>query len=227
MKELMKTINYHFRDKSLLEMALRHPSLGGKDNQRLEFLGDAILEYLMSERLYNAYPKEREGGLTHRRARLVCEATLSDIARQINLGRYLKLDKGEEQTNGREKDSILADSVEALLAAVYLDGGIENARALLIRLFPTLETVSARTIDYKGLLQEHLQASSIPSPQYEVIDIQGPPHDRLFTTAVISENVPLGKGQGKTKKQAEQEAAKQAYQQLCKGGSPLYEAKKA
>lgn len=218
MKELMDQIGYHFRDESLLKMGLTHPSMGGKDNQRLEFLGDAILQYIMSERLYLAYPKEREGGLTHRRAKLVCEAALSEIGGTIGLGKHIRMEKGEESSGGRDKPSILADGVEALLAAVYLDGGMEAAKTLAARLWPSLDMVLQGTQDFKGALQEHLQGKGRETPTYELIEVNGPPHERVFTAAVFADGAALAKGVGKTKKQAEQEAAKCAYARLTGKG---------
>lgn len=213
----MKRIGYTFSDPALLKTALTHPSHGGPDNQRLEFLGDAVLQYLMSERLYLAYPGEREGGLTHRRAKLVCEAALSGIARHIGLGACLKMDRGEELTGGRDKNSILADAVEALLAAVYLDGGVESARRLCLKLWPNLEELNALSEDHKGALQEYLQARGLPTPVYELIGMDGPPHERVFQAAVFSQNRPLASGVGKSKKQAEQEAAAAALAALLSG----------
>jgi ribonuclease III, bacterial len=214
MTELMAKIGYVFKDAKLLKLALTHPSLGVQDNQRLEFLGDAVLQFLMSEKLYSFYPKEREGGLTHRRATLVCEAALSEIARQIGLGECIKMDKGEEMTHGREKSSILADAMEALLAAVYLDGGMESAKAMFNRLWPDLSKSPSAVTDYKGALQEHLQSKGLLTPTYELIGQEGPPHDRLFTAAVFSNGEALSRGTGKTKKQAEQEAAMAALDRL-------------
>lgn len=207
MQELMASIGYTFKDLKLLKLALTHPSLSSHDNQRLEFLGDAVLQFLMSDKLYSFYKKEREGGLTHRRAMLVCEAALSEIARRINLGQHIEMDKGEEMTHGREKSSILADAMEALLAAVYLDGGIECARDVFNRLWPSPEEATLSPTDYKGALQEYLQAKGNPTPAYELIGQEGPPHERVFTVAVFSEGTALSRGTGKSKKQAEQEAA--------------------
>jgi len=218
MQELMASIGYTFKDAKLLKLALTHPSLSNHDNQRLEFLGDAVLQFLMSDRLYSFYPKEREGGLTHRRATLVCEAALSEIARRIHLGQHIKMDKGEEMTNGRDKSSILADAMEALLAAVYLDGGIERAKEVFSRLWPSLEEAALSPTDYKGALQEWLQAKGHPTPTYEMIGQEGPPHERVFTVAVFDGGTALSRGTGKSKKQAEQEAACAALRCLTGGG---------
>jgi len=214
MERLMQAMGYRFQNPDLLKTALTHPSLGGEDNQRMEFLGDAVLQFLMSEQLYEMYPHLREGGLTHQRALLVCEAALSQVARRIDLGRCLRMDKGEAYTHGREKPSILADAMEAVLAAVYLDGGIEPARQLMLRLWPKAEEIPAATQDGKSALQEFLQARGQEAPVYEIIDQQGPPHDRRFTAQVLVNHVPAGRGEGKSKKAAEQEAAAKALETL-------------
>lgn len=210
MEALMKAMGYTFKDEAKLLMALTHPSLGGEDNQRMEFLGDAVLQFLMSDKLYHKYPTMREGGLTHQRALLVCEAALSQVARKIDLGRYLRMDKGEAATHGREKPSILADAMEAVLAAVYLDGGIEAARQMMLRLWPREDEIKNEGQDGKSALQEYLQARGMTTPVYETIDLKGPPHDRTFTAQVLIDGKPMAQGQGKSKKAAEQQAAHQA-----------------
>ena len=138
----MKALGYTFRDEALLRRALTHPSMGKNDNQRLEFLGDAVLQYLMSDKLYQAHPDEREGALTHRRQLMVCEAALSPIAQRLGLGEALLMDKGEELTGGREKPSVLCDTMEAVLAAVYLDGGMDAARGVVERCWPGEDEVA-------------------------------------------------------------------------------------
>ena len=210
MKELMQRLGYEFADAGLLKQALTHPSLGGDDNQRLEFLGDAVLEFVISRQLYRAYPQEREGGLTHRRALLVCEATLSGIAGALGVGSHLQMDKGEEKSQGRRKRSILADAMEAILAAVYLDGGMDAAALVVERHWPSAEAVSAVQSDHKSRLQEHLQAKGLPAPVYRVLKTEGPAHDRRFTSLVLIDGQPGSAGMGKTKKQSEQEAAMSA-----------------
>ena len=214
MEKLMQAMGYRFQNPDLLKTALTHPSLGGEDNQRMEFLGDAVLQFLMSDQLYHKYPQLREGGLTHQRALLVCEAALSQVARRIDLGRCLRMDKGEAYTHGREKPSILADAMEAVLAAVYLDGGIEPARELMLRLWPQAEEIPTPKQDGKSALQEFLQARGQDAPVYEIIDQQGPPHDRRFTAQVLIDHVPAARGEGKSKKAAEQEAAMKALETL-------------
>ena len=164
-KELMDALGWSFRDEGLLRRALTHPSVGKKDNQRLEFLGDAVLQYIMSDRLYREYPEEREGTLTHLRALLVCEAALSQVASDLGIGRALIMDRGEEQTGGREKPSVLCDAMEAVLAAVYLDGGMEAARAVVERCWPTPGEVSRPLQDSKGRLRGPVVALEYPSSE--------------------------------------------------------------
>lgn len=214
MEALMKAMGYTFKNEAYLKTALTHPSMGGEDNQRLEFLGDAVLQFLMSDQLYHKNPMMREGGLTHQRALLVCEAALSQVARGIDLGSYLRMDKGEASTRGREKPSILADAMEAVLAAVYLDGGIDAAREMMLRLWPRADEIKNESQDGKSALQEYLQSKGMATPVYETIDQQGPPHDRTFTAQVLVDGKPVAKGQGKSKKAAEQQAAQRALEML-------------
>ena len=206
----MKALGYTFRDEALLRRALTHPSMGKNDNQRLEFLGDAVLQYLMSDKLYQAHPDEREGALTHRRQLMVCEAALSLIAGKLGLGEALMMDRGEELTGGREKPSVLCDTMEAVLAAVYLDGGMEAAREVVERCWPGEDEVARPLQDAKGALQEALQKNGGESPAYEITGQSGPPHNPVFEAAVYWNGKLLAKGEGKTKKQAEQAAALKA-----------------
>ncbi len=214
MQDLMKTLGYRFKDPSLLQQALTHPSMGGQDNQRLEFLGDAVLQYLMSDILYATHPRCREGQLTHLRALLVCEAALSQVARNLHVGEALLMDRGEELTGGRDKPSVLCDAMEAILAAVYLDGGLDAARAIILRCWPKPEDVHRPMQDSKGALQEHLQKDGGDAPTYQIIAQDGPPHDRTFEAALYRYGVELARGGGKTKKQAEQAAALAALEKL-------------
>ena len=207
MQRVMEAMGYVFRDEALLRRALTHPSMGHEDNQRLEFLGDAVLQYLMSDKLYRAHPEDREGSLTHMRALLVCEASLSGIASRLGIGEALVMDRGEELTGGRTKASVLCDAMEAVLAAVYLDGGMEAARGVMERCWPGEEEVSRPMQDSKGALQEVLQKNGGEPPEYEIIGQSGPPHAPVFEAAVYSRGVLLARGRGKTKKQAEQAAA--------------------
>ena len=210
----MQALGYTFRDEALLRRALTHPSMGREDNQRLEFLGDAVLQLIMSEKLYAAHPQEREGSLTHRRALMVCEAALSPIAKKLGLGEALAMDRGEELTGGREKPSILCDTMEAVLAAVYLDGGMEAARSVVERNWPSEEEISRPLQDAKGALQERLQKDGGETPTYEITDQSGPPHDPRFRAMVYYRGKAVAGGEGKTKKQAEQAAALAALEKL-------------
>ena len=214
MQKLMDALGYQFRDPSLLEQALTHPSMGRNDNERLEFLGDAVLQFLMSDLLYRTHPKSQEGQLTHQRALLVCEAALSQVARGLGVGEALLMDKGEEQTGGRDKPSVLCDAMEAILAAVYLDGGLDAARAIVEGCWPKPEEVHRPMQDSKGALQEHLQRDGGDAPTYEIVAQDGPPHDRTFEAAVYRYGKELARGTGRTKKQAEQAAALKALRDL-------------
>ena len=214
MQALMQALDYQFRNPALLRQALTHPSMGRKDNQRLEFLGDAVLQFVMSELLYQTHPESEEGQLTHQRALLVCEAALSQVARGLGVGEALLMDKGEEQTGGREKPSVLCDAMEAILAAVYLDGGMDAARAVVRRCWPKPEEVHRPMQDSKGALQEYLQRDGGDAPTYEIVAQDGPPHDRTFEAAVFRYGKELARGVGKTKKQAEQAAALEALREL-------------
>ena len=212
----MKALGYTFRDEALLRRALTHPSMGKNDNQRLEFLGDAVLQYLMSDALFRAHPEEREGALTHRRALLVCEAALSPIAKRLGIGEALAMDRGEELTGGREKPSVLCDAMEAVLAAVYLDGGMEAARDVVERCWPGEEEVSRPLQDAKGALQEALQKDGGETPTYGITGQSGPPHAPTFLATVYYRGNPIASGEGKTKKQAEQAAALAALKKMEK-----------
>ncbi len=207
MQALMNALGYQFRNQALLRQALTHPSMGKEDNQRLEFLGDAVLQYIMSDLLYQSHPADQEGSLTHLRALLVCEAALSQVARGLGIGQALRMDRGEELTGGRDKPSVLCDAMEAVLAAVYLDGGMEAARQLVLRHWPRPEDVHRPMQDSKGALQEHLQRDGGETPTYEIIEQSGPPHDRRFEAAVYRYGKELARGTGRSKKQAEQAAA--------------------
>ena len=214
MQTLMNTLGYQFKDPALLKRALTHPSMGAEDNQRLEFLGDAVLQYVMSDILYKTHPKDREGQLTHLRALLVCEAALSQVARSLHVGDALLMDKGEALTGGRDKPSVLCDAMEAILAAAYLDGGLDAARGIVQRHWPKPEEVHRPMQDSKGALQEHLQKDGGDAPTYQILAQDGPPHDRTFEAAVYRYGVELARGSGKTKKQAEQAAALAALEKL-------------
>lgn len=214
MQALMKSLQYEFKNPELLRQALTHPSMGKDDNQRLEFLGDAVLQYIMSDLLYATHPASQEGNLTHLRALLVCEAALSQVARSLHVGEALIMDKGEVLTGGRDKPSVLCDAMEAILAAVYLDGGMEAARKIVTSFWPKAEDVHRPMQDSKGALQEFLQKDGGDAPTYEILAQSGPPHDRVFEAAVYRNGQALATGSGRTKKQAEQAAALAALKKL-------------
>ena len=168
------------------------------------------MQYLISDAIYRAHPDEREGALTHRRQLMVCEGALSPIAKKLGLGEALQMDKGEELTGGREKPSVLCDTMEAVLAAVYLDGGMEAARGVIERCWPGEDEVARPLQDAKGALQEMLQKDGGDSPTYEIVGQSGPPHAPVFKAAVFWNKQLLAEGEGKTKKAAEQAAALKA-----------------
>jgi len=212
MRSLQDALQYRFKDDALLRLALTHPSTKEEtDNQRLEFLGDAVLEFAVSDILFHKYPDRQEGELTARRASLVCEETLCHLARELRVGFHLHMGHGEESTAGREKPSILADAMEAIIAAVYLDGGISEAYRLVNRLFADEEKLSAlRGQDDKGLLQEYTQAHDLGLPEYAVIQESGPAHDRHFEIEARVKGNAVARGTGASKKAAEQAAARLA-----------------
>jgi len=216
MQLLQTALGYRFHDEATLRLALTHPSVKeSRDNQRLEFLGDAVLGFAVGDLLYHKYPSLQEGELTAKRATLVCEETLYHIARSLDLGRYLRMGHGEESTAGRRKPSILADAMEAVIAAVYLDGGADAARALIGRLYADEEALSAlRGQDDKGLLQAYTQARDMGLPEYAVVEESGPAHDRRFVTEVRVAGRAAARGEGGSKKAAEQAAARTALANL-------------
>ncbi len=207
MQQLMTNIGYTFHNPKLLYQALTHPSMGENDNQRLEFLGDAVLEFILSDDLYQAHPKDQEGALTHQRALLACEAALSQVAKGLGIGQALMMDRGEELTGGREKPSVLCDAMEAVLAAVYLDGGLEPVRQIVHRFWPKAEDVHRPLQDSKSALQELLQKDGSEAPTYAIVEQYGPDHARTFVAVVTRYGKVLAKGTGRSKKQAEQAAA--------------------
>lgn len=220
---LERRIGYSFRDRALLVEALTHRSRsnevpGTRDNQRLEFFGDSVLGFLVSNLLFDRFPAAREGELTHMRASLVDEARLSAIAAQLEVGSCLLLGKGEEKSGGREKRSVLADAYEALVAAVYLDGGIGAAGSIVARHFGGLvDDLAASGValaDYKTDLQEYTQALFSSPPVYELTAEDGPDHDKTYRFAVTVNGVLAGSGEGRSKKEAQQAAAREALQFL-------------
>ncbi len=215
--ELEEKIGYRFVQKNLLRQALTHSSYANEkhmkrfsDNERLEFLGDAVLEVTSSEFLYLTYPKLSEGDLTKFRASIVCEPTLAICARELGLGNYLLLGKGEHQTGGRSRDSILSDAMEALIGAIYLDGGFEEAKQYISRFILTDVEHKKLFYDSKTSLQEIVQGQYRDSLQYVLLKEEGPDHNKTFRVEVRIGAHVLGTGSGHTKKAAEQEAAYQA-----------------
>ena len=204
LQQLMDTLGYRFQNEHLLRLALRHPSLGSQNNQRLEFLGDAVLQLMISHRLYSQRPELHEGAMTRMRQRLVCEAALAEIAAKIDLGSYMNMDHGSEMSGVRSQSGPLSDAMEAVLAAVYLDGGFERARELVERFWP--DSFNS-TEDAKSRLQEVLQARGAQVPSYELVREEGPDHARIFTVRVRLEDGRNAEAQGQSKKRAEQAAA--------------------
>ncbi|MBQ8639505.1 MAG: ribonuclease III [Lachnospiraceae bacterium] len=221
MKELEATIGYQFRDPKLLELALTHSSyahehFSGKnqDNERLEFLGDAVLELVSSDYLYRHHEKYPEGELTKLRASIVCEPSLALCAETISLGRYLKLGRGEEATGGRNRASITSDAMEALIGAVYLDGGFANAKEFVTKfILNDLETKQL-FYDSKTILQEIVQRDFSETLSYELVSEEGPDHDKKFKVRAKIGTKVYGEGVGHTKKSAQQIAAYQTILQL-------------
>jgi len=212
-------IGYKFRNSLLLAEALTHPSVGHEtqrhhfNNQRLEFLGDAILQLVITEYLYHHYKAEAEGQLTKLRSRLVSRETLRVRAAALDLGQYLTIGRGEEASGGRKRASTLADAYEALIGAVYLDSDLETARRfILTQSKPDLEQVAEAPVDInpKGHLQELRQSISPKSPLYELVSESGPEHDKTFVVKCVWEDLVLGQGNGRSKKQAETAAAADA-----------------
>lgn len=221
MESLEKRLDYKFNNVSLLKNALVHSSYANevrgetRSNERLEFLGDSILSVIVAEHLFNKYPNMPEGELTKLRASLVCEKSLCAFSRELGIGEYLLLGKGEDKNGGRERDSILADAFEAVLASIYIDGGMVAAKKHIFNtVLRDLEhhTDEDSFKDYKTVLQEIIQRNPEESVTYILIDEKGPDHDKTFTVEVHLNSNVIGRGTGKSKKQAEQMAACQALQ---------------
>lgn len=221
--ELQEKISYSFKDLAYLDAALTHSSytnelrtrgMRAESNERLEFLGDAVLQLVISERLYDSYAKHREGSLTKMRQQLVCEKTLAKIAKRISLGDYLNLGNGEEYSDCRSRPKILADALEALIAAVYLDcmaQGNENYKEVILSLFgDEIHNSSKKRNDYKTMLQQLAEQDGAAILEYRVLFEQGPEHDKRFTVGAYINNNEVGRGFAKTKKLAEMQAAKVA-----------------
>ena len=224
MRDLEKKLNYSFREPALLEEALNHSSYANEhraahlhSNERLEFLGDSVLGFVTAEFLFQRHPEAPEGDLTRIRAARVCEQSLYEVAQRLGLGQYLKLGRGEEAGGGRERTSILADAVEAVFAAVYLDGGMDAARALIHRCLLDAQresVVEERRRDYKTALQELVQRQADQTLTYRMVDEQGPDHAKTFRAEVLLNGEAIGSGSGHSKKEAEQAAARAAMEAL-------------
>ena len=228
MEELEQKLGYQFRDRALLSEALNHSSyanehraLGEQSNERLEFLGDSVLGFVTAEFLFELHRDLPEGDLTRQRAALVCEQSLYEVAKMLDLGKYLKLGKGEDAGGGRTRPSILADATEAVFAAVYLDGGIEAASALIHRVLLDKEGEHAEELmqDYKTALQELVQRKSGQALSYRMVGESGPDHNKTFTAEVWLNGEGVGTGSGHSKKEAEQAAARAAIRLLKSGAN--------
>ncbi len=219
--ELEQKIKYEFNNKELLKRALTHTSYAHEkhidSNEKLEFLGDAILEFIVSNYLYENYKHLKEGEMTKVRATVVCEKSLYEVAKRHNFSDFLYLGRSEEASNGRSKPAIIADSVEAVIAAIYIDSGLEQAREFIIRnLEQAIETASKNVgmKDYKTVLQEKLQIHGSVTIKYELVEEKGPDHDKIFIAEVSCDGKKLAKGKGGTKKSAEMEAARIALEEI-------------
>jgi ribonuclease-3 len=216
---LLSSLGYTFHDPMLLESALTHRSAGGINNERLEYLGDAVLGLVIAEDLYRRYPQASEGELSRLRASLVRKQTLAELARDLNLGEFLRLGSGELKSGGYRRDSILADALEAILGAAYLDGGFAASAALIQTLYAErLESLPSKPLaikDPKTQLQEYLQSRHLNLPDYEVVSVRGEAHDQIFEVECqIAALAQSTRAQGSSRRRAEQQAAQQMLEQL-------------
>jgi ribonuclease III len=220
-ESLQRAIQYRFRDRGLLEHAMTHTSRANEDasgavadNEALEFLGDAVLGFVIADVLFREFPRFDEGEKSKTKAALVSSPTLARQAERVQLGEHLLLGRGEEKTGGRHKQALLADAYEALIAAIYLDGGVEQARAFIIREFTELlndvRTRGVRVTDSKSALQEYLQSGNEPLPEYRLTGTSGPDHRKVFHVEVVVRGAVIARATGASKKEAEQEAARAA-----------------
>lgn len=222
--EFEKVIGITFNEKIYLETALTHSSYANqhknmKYNEKLEFLGDAVLQLCITEYIFKNYTDKTEGELTKLRALIVCEASLHQVALDWNLGKYIRMSKGEELTGGRERASLLADCVEAVIAAVYLDQGMDIAKNFVVGNFKQLMEMALKNeiiLDYKTNLQEILQENGEIEIKYEMLKFEGPPHRRKFYSRVVIDNMTMGRGEGYSKKESEQLAAKDALEKFVR-----------
>ncbi len=222
--EFEKVIGITFNEKIYLETALTHSSYANqhknmKYNEKLEFLGDAVLQLCITEYIFKNYTDKTEGELTKLRALIVCEASLHQVALAWKLGKYIRMSKGEEITGGRERASLLADCVEAVIAAVYLDQGMDMAKKFVVDNFTQLMEMALKNeiiLDYKTNLQEILQENGEIEIKYEMLKFEGPPHRRKFYSRVVIDNMTMGRGEGYSKKESEQLAAKDALEKFVR-----------
>lgn len=224
LQELEQKIGYCFQNRALLRTALRHSSYANEHrmdrlecNERLEFLGDAVLELVSSEHLFGDFPKMPEGELTRLRASLVCEPTLAFCARELGLGDYLSLGRGEELTGGRHRDSVTSDAMEAVIGAIYLDGGFANAKEFILKFVLNDMEHKKLFFDSKTIFQEMVQGNFPGEIAYHLLGEEGPDHDKTFSVEVCIGGKRLGQGKGRTKKAAEQMAAYKAIVALKAG----------
>ena len=222
--EFEKVIGVVFEEKRLMETALTHSSYANQHknmayNEKLEFLGDAVLQLAITEYIFKSFPEKSEGELTKLRALIVCEASLYNVAVNWNLGKHIRMSKGEEITGGRERAALLADGVEAVIAAVYLDQGMDAAKEFVVRNFLDIIDMANKNeivLDYKTSLQEILQENGEIEIKYELIRYEGPPHRRKFYSKVVIDDIIMGKGEGYSKKESEQLAAKDALEKYVR-----------
>ncbi|MBQ7557352.1 MAG: ribonuclease III [Lachnospiraceae bacterium] len=219
---LERAIGYSFKNRELLKQALTHSSYANElteasgDYQRMEFLGDAVIELISSKVLYDRYPGMTEGELSKKRASMVCEPALAFCARNLRLHEFVRLGRGEELGNGRARDSIVSDVMEAVIGAVYIEGGFEEASRLVIETVMSGDEDGRAFYDAKSVLQEYVQQRSTGTPEYRVIRETGPDHARVFECAVYVDSVMMGTGKGSSKKAGEQAAAFKALEKLKK-----------
>ncbi len=219
---LQDALGYRFQEVRLLQDALTHRSFVNEskhadvgDNERLEFLGDSVLDLIVSSALMGRFPKADEGALSRMRAGLVNEGGLADVARALCLGEALRLGRGEEISGGRDRPSLLADAFEAVVAAVFLEGGLERAEAVVLAHLEIPDNLESRVGDAKTQLQERIQAKRHITPTYRVVEERGPDHNKIFEVEIICDGEVLGRGEGRTKKEAEQSAARTVLDQLA------------
>ena len=215
----LKQLNLQIKNKELIKHSLTHRSYRGKNNERLEFLGDAVIEMLSSIYLYNRFPNEKEGILTKYRSALVKTSTLAKVAKNINLGDFIILSKGEEDNGGRQRENILGDAFEALVGAIYIDTGIEYTNKFLYtHLYCILDGIISNKeyLNYKSSLQEAIQSKYKVIPRYQVIKEEGPSHNRIFTVSMSINKKKISVGTGKSKQEAEENAAKNAILEIKK-----------